>query len=123
MSYRYHVYVNNDNHVARWISSGNWSSSNKYLYEKDLLESFKGYIVYFKNDKPTTVKCYGRNKGKLEITNVKVDDFFFNKSAKEHLNHINKCKYIISDCVYCKDAQVEHLKNMYDFYSKRGVKS
>jgi hypothetical protein len=123
MSYRYHVYVNNDNHVARWISSGNWSSSNKYLYEKDLLESFKGYIVYFKNDKPTTVKCYGRNKGKLEITNVKVDDFFFTKSAKEHLKHINNCKYIISDCVKCKDAQVEHLDNMYDFYSKRGVKS
>ena len=122
MSYRYHVYVNNDNHVARWISSGNWSSSNKYLYEKDLLESFKGYIVYFRGDKPTTVKYYASNQGKLEITSMKVDDFFSN-GAEVHLNHINKCKYIISDCVYCKDAQVEHLDNMYDFYSKRGVKS
>ena len=122
MSYRYHVYVNNDNHVARWISSGNWSSSNKYLYEKDLLESFKGYIVYFKGDKPTTVKYYASNQGKLEIKSMKVDDFFSN-GAEVHLKHINNCKHIISDCVYCKDAQVEHLDNMYDFYSKRGVKS
>lgn len=124
MNNRYHIYVNNDNHVSRWLSIGNWNSSSKYLFELEKLVGCKGYIVYYKNTKPISVIYYSYDKGRGHVVRESVDKFFKNNGTfnnQKYLEHINYSIKQMLDCNDCYQATIKHNKEYIEFLRSRKV--
>ena len=116
MSSRTHIVVNQKtNHIMRWLHSGNWNNRQDSDYINKLIKNQDAYIVYFKDNKMTSVIVNGGRDSDFENIRMSVRQFFGDMGhGLDTIAHLQENKHFIQGCYECNFTTLDFLRKVHN---------
>tara|TARA_Y100000004_G_scaffold92612_1_gene103770 strand:- start:169 stop:489 length:321 start_codon:yes stop_codon:yes gene_type:complete len=94
-----------------WLRSGNWNNFADSDYINKLIKNHDAYVVYFKDDKMTSVIVNRGRTSNYENIRMSVRQFFGDMGhGLDTIAHLQENKHFIQGCHTCHDTTLLHLR-------------